>query len=243
MALLSVNAFADCKKVPIKIAVIDTGFGYMDRGHGAKLCLYGHKDFSNENRSTTSYGTISDLPLDTHSHGTNIAGIIDGYMANSGLDYCIVVIKYYSEMQTGAQNLDATARAIHYAVNLKVDFINYSGGGPDFSRGEYRAMKRAEKSGIKFIAAAGNEHKDIDQEENYYYPAAYRLKNIVTVGNWAYPGVINSSSNFGSNVNRWEIGTNVTAYGITMSGTSQATAVATGKIASESKNKCDIGAQ
>lgn len=54
-------------------------------------------------------------------------------------------------------------------------------------------------------------------------------------------GVQSKVSNYGKIVNRWEIGRSVSGYGIIQSGTSQATAVAMGKILSQNKNKCDIG--
>lgn len=63
-------------------------------------------------------------------------------------------------------------------------------------------------------------------------------KRIVVVGNKDSFGTRIKSSNYGKLVNRWEIGENQEAYGITLTGTSQATAVATGKLIGENKNKC-----
>src|SRR6185312_7300812 len=79
----------------IKVAVIDTGFGYDSLGHGAKLCKFGHKDFSGNNRVDFSYNTVTPIPLDSHGHGTNIIGIIDNQAKESGANYCIIVLKYY----------------------------------------------------------------------------------------------------------------------------------------------------
>jgi Subtilase family len=229
-----------CNKAPIRIAVIDTGFGYHDAGHDARLCQYGHKDFSNERQFTKNYVTKDIVPVDTHGHGTNIAGIIDGYAKAAHVNYCLVIIKYYSDSQTGSQNLRATIRAVNYAANIKADFINYSGGGPETNMFERAAVKRFLNQGGKFIAAAGNENEDLNNPENAYYPAMYD-KRIIVVANQGKDGVKSKTSNYGDVVTRWEIGEDVTAYGITMTGTSQATAVATGKIVSESQNKCDIG--
>jgi hypothetical protein len=50
------------------------------------------------------------------------------------------------------------------------------------------------------------------------------------VGNVDRSGKIANNSNYGKSITRWEIGVNVKAYGLIMSGTSQATATATGKI-------------
>jgi subtilisin family serine protease len=229
-----------CGKPPIRIVVVDTGFGYMDHGHDAKLCNYGHKDFSMEKQATRNYATKDAIPLDTHGHGTNIVGVIDGYLKQTHVNYCFVIVKYYSERQTGSQNLLATIRAFNYASNIHAEFINYSGGGPEQNPFERAAIKRFLDHGGKMIAAAGNEGEDLDQPENAYYPALYD-KRIIVVGNLGKNGVRYNSSNYGSAVTRWEVGQDVKAYDITMTGTSQATAVATGKIASESDNKCDIG--
>ena len=70
---------AVCLSPPIRIAVIDTGFGYNNLGHSATLCRFGHKDFTKSQKFTDKYGTIDKVPLDLHGHGTNIAGIIDTF--------------------------------------------------------------------------------------------------------------------------------------------------------------------
>lgn len=231
-----------CGKYPVKIAVIDTGFGYEDKGHESKLCRYGHRDFSNDNQFTTAYDTKVPVPLDVHSHGTNIAGIIDEYAKKSHLNYCIVVVKYFSAQQDGQQNLQAMVSAIRYAANIKADYVNISGGGNIFNYREYLQVERYLNGGGKLVVAAMNDNVSLDLPQNKVYPAMYD-KRIIVVGNNSASGVKSKSSNYGSVVTRWEIGEDVTAYGITMTGTSQATAVATGKIASENENKCDIGLQ
>ena len=105
---------------------------------------------------------------------------------------------------------------------------------------EKAAVKRFLDHSGKIIAAAGNEHASLELAENAYFPALYD-KRIIVVGNNTKDGVRSNSSNYGEPVTRWEVGEDVEAYGIVMTGTSQATAVATGKIISESDNKCDIG--
>lgn len=225
---------------PVRIVVIDSGFGYRDAGHEANLCKFGHRDFTGERQFTKNYVTKDPIPLDLHGHGTNIVGIIDGYAKRAGINYCIVVLKYYSERQSGQENLIGSIRAINYAANIKADFINYSGGGPEQDRVEHAAVKRFIKHGGTFVAAAGNEGQDLNSPESAYFPAMYR-DGIIIVGNLCKDGVKCSSSNYGKAVTRWEIGEDVEAFGLTMTGTSQATAVATGKLVAQSTNKCDIG--
>lgn len=204
------------------------------------MCRFGHKDFSIDGQFTKEYATADPIPVDTHGHGTNIVGIIDGYASKAYINYCIVVIKYYSDNQPGEINLFATIAAVKYATNIKADYINYSGGGYTGNVGELIAVSKYIDGGGTFVAAAGNEGRNLDQPINAYYPAMDD-KRIIVVGNKSESGVRSKSSNYGNVVKRWEVGENVTAYGITMTGTSQATAVATGKIVSTSHNKCDIG--
>ncbi len=229
-----------CKGVPIKIAVLDTGFGFKGLGHSARLCKYGHKDFSNASIFDSSYDTVVPVPKDTHGHGTNVAGVIDSYASKSNTNYCLVIIKYWSYSQTNEENLRASIKAYEYASNIGANFVNYSGGGPFFNEKEYKAVEKYLDRGGTFIAAAGNENSDIDDLDAAYYPAKYDNR-IIIVGNMSKNGVRSSKSNYGNSVNLWEIGENVEAYGIVLTGTSQSAAVATGKIVSESHNKCDIG--
>lgn len=179
-------------------------------------------------------------PKDDHGHGTHVAGII-GAIANpkSGVagvaqKVSIMAVKYYSDANPGSVNLRNTVRAINYAVDMGAKIINYSGGGPEFSEEEFQAIKRAEAKGVLFVAAAGNEHQDTDQVENYYYPSAYRLSNILSVAATDIHNNLLKSSNWGKNkVDVTAPGENIYStlpgnrFGY-MTGTSQATAFVTG---------------
>lgn len=255
LALTNASCDAATTKKTITIAVIDTG---IDASVG-KLCKYGHKDFTNNS-------IFSNPLLDTVGHGTHIAGLIRSH-AGEG-DYCLVAIKFYSESASGPENLRNMIRALRYAIDIKVDFINVSGGGPEGIDQEKNLIKEALDKGIKVVAAAGNEKRNLDIICDYF-PACYFPDRIVVVGNleitkdfrmlssdWkelavkagmghklnTYETKRASSSSYGSKVNRWEIGTNVLSalpggkagY---MTGTSQATAIATGKLVKERLSK------
>ncbi|MEK6705538.1 MAG: S8 family peptidase [Bdellovibrionota bacterium] len=179
-------------------------------------------------------------PLDVHGHGTHVAGII-GAMGNpksgvSGVAHnvSIMAVKYYSDANPGSVNLANTVRAINYAVDNGARIINYSGGGPEFSEEEYIAIKRAEARGVLVVAAAGNEHQDTDKKDNYYYPAAYRLPNIISVAATDMNNNLLTSSNWGkTRVDVAAPGERIYStlpsgrYGY-MTGTSQATAFVSG---------------
>ena len=229
-----------CDNTPIRVGVIDTGFGFMGLGKGAKLCKYGHRDFSVDQSFTSGYDTVTPVPLDTNGHGTNIVGIIDSYAKDSHVDYCIVIIKYHSDSQSGYKNTMAESEAMEYAANIKMDIVNISAGGPNANEYEYQQVERFLNNGGTLVAAAGNDDLNIDKPGNAFYPATYD-KRIIVVGNKTRTGIKSVTSNYGKSVTHWELGEDVAAYGITASGTSQSCAIKTGKLINEiHKNNCKI---
>ncbi len=201
----------------------DDGNGYVDDANGWNFV-------ANNNNLT-----------DTHGHGTHIAGIIGARGGNgygiSGLspNVSLMILKYYDP---NTNNLKNTIKAIKYAVQMKAHIINYSGGGIEFSAEEYAAIKQAERRGVLFISAAGNEKSNSDEKGKHYYPADYDLTNIISVTAINEATVektqVLSSSNYGvSTVDLAAPGENIystlpgNAFGL-MTGTSQATAFVTG---------------
>lgn len=267
LVLFPLTAFSfipqECEDKPIKVAIIDTGFGFnQEKQYDARLCRYGHKDFTTDQKFSTKFETKDPVPLDMHRHGTNVTGIIDAFGKAGKVNYCLVIIKYYSPTAMGTINLTNSIKALNYARNLNVDMINYSGGGIDKSEEEESAVKLFLDQGGTFVAAAGNERDDLDEKYSYY-PAMYDPR-IVSVGNAKVLkpdevhsyfsekhkkkeqlvqlsnsefGVPSESSNYGSKISRWEPGEDVKAYDIIMTGTSQSTAIATGKILVEKYRK------
>ena len=237
--LFSLASYSKCHGKPVTIGVIDTGFGFLGRGGDATLCPVGHKDFTIEKKFFTEAKTKDPVPMDMEGHGTNILGIIEDYAKAAHINFCIVVLKYHPSLWVpGNENLESTVRAINYATALKLDFINYSSGGTSPADSEREAVEKYLNAGGTLVVAAGNEGVDLDDAHNTYYPAEYD-KRIIVVGMLDDNGVKSSVSNYGSPVNRWEKGFHITGYGLTMSGTSQATATATGKLVSQQKNRCE----
>lgn len=202
---------------PITIAVIDTG---VDR-HIAHLCKYGHRSF------------IDSEPLKDHvGHGNQMASLINQQIKSPG-EYCIVSIKWFDPKAEASINIDNLQRAIQYAVNIKVAYMNISGGGLSADPDERSAVLTALNNGITIVAAAGNENSNLDKSCNYF-PACYDSR-IITVGNKQGRTTRQPSSNYGHYIKHWEVGTSVIsimpdgtrAIG---TGTSQATAITTGKL-------------
>ena len=229
----------------VKVAVIDTGVD-PKLLKGNSYCKSGHRDFTGQGLD------------DHHGHGTHISGIIDQYAKNYIFDgksyskidsieieYCQIIIKYWdSSTDVNTDPLMATIKALRYAIDQEVDIINYSGGGNEESKEEKELIKEALDKGIKVVAAAGNGARDkngsfkgYDISKKPYYPAAHDPR-IYVVGNITKTNTIVESSNTGNNVKYWEVGDRVlsrlpgSSYGY-MTGTSQATAVKTGKLVRE----------
>ena len=195
-----------CYAKQIRVAVIDTGFD-MTYSLDTKLCETGHKSFVPKQ-------TIQDI----YGHGTNIVGLITKYAERS--NYCLIIIKYYDK--NIKNNHVRFLKALEHAYNLNVDMINISAGGPGIFIPEYNLIKQILDSKIIINAAAGNESLNLD-DECIYYPACYDERIFVISSKNTI------KANKGEIVDKYENGKNQTGFGITLSGTSQATAIFTGK--------------
>jgi subtilisin family serine protease len=208
----------------IVVAIIDTG---LDLNH---INFHSHqKQTKLQEVDGWDFTTQTPYVRDENGHGTHIAGIISSIAPNITL----MPLKYYSPSLSEG-NLDRTVEAIEYAIDHHARIINYSGGGLTFSAKEQKAILRAEQEGILFVAAAGNEHKNLDLEENSYYPASYHLSNIISVAASDRNNELLKSSDWGKHqVDIVAPGDSVYSslpgnrYGF-LSGTSQATAWVTG---------------
>ena len=163
--------------------VDDDKNGYIDDVHGWS--------FVSQNHDLT----------DNHGHGTHISGILGAKGGNgkgvSGVspNVSIMTLKYFDPRSPGLNNLENTVKSIHYAVENGAHIINYSGGGLEFSKEEKAAISKAQKKGILFVAAAGNERSNSDQKK--YYPADYDLDNVISVTAIDPDKNILPSSNYG----------------------------------------------
>lgn len=165
----------------VKIAVIDTGFNKDVLTQNVKLCNDGHTDFTDS----------GDPFIDTNHHGTHVAGIIGAGLGKNS--YCIVILKYYDEHGLDENNIINTVKALKRAIELKVDIINYSGGGIAPFIEEHQAIEKALNAGIKVIVAAGNEHSDL--RKHPYYPACYDNR-IIMVGSTTEEGIDLDTTNY-----------------------------------------------
>lgn len=184
-------------------------------------------------------GRVTGDGVDRHGHGTHIAGILlygNKMHPDHGLagkdQLCdeveIISCKYY-DPKLPKDNLAESVRCIELATKLKVEYLNYSGGGTEFSSKERKAYEEYLKSGGTAVVAAGNERSDLRLHK--YYPASYGLdgkwKNFYVVENYGRDGERVPSSNYHPDAQQ-ETGENIlstlpaSTYGY-MTGTSQAT--------------------
>jgi subtilisin family serine protease len=167
----------------IKVVVVDTGFK-ENSNYTVPLCSGWHYD------ATTQVPTQTlNPPLDTHGHGTHIAGIIhqfaQGETLGAGLvfkytpgsleklksskktGYCLVIVKYYNK--AGENNAKAWTAALQYIRTIPGNLVvNFSGGGVNRMKAETEFVQEMLKRGNRIIAAAGNENSDMSKAPKYY---------------------------------------------------------------------------
>lgn len=199
----------------IKIAILDTGM--PDFKTNAKICPDGKVDL-----------TKTDM-FDKKQHGTNIMGIISDKLKD--VDYCLYIIKIFDVKGKTAY---ISGLVYLYSIMDDLDIVNLSLSGRDDWYLERTLIEGLTSKRIKIIAAAGNEHQDLDKVCKAF-PACY--SGVVSVGNLLKDGKTPSRySNYGKRVSVWRIGEDVCANSICESGTSQATAVYTAELALEMSN-------
>lgn len=254
---------------PVRVAVIDTGFGPW-KDHFIPLCKEGHAD-------TTTGGAIltKEPPHDPHGHGTHISTLIhqafSGAIVSDKNDkrsfndkisamkaakgYCQIIIRYYAPGQDEVRAGQAFTEAVRYAAAIKADFVNISGGGGVDIERERVLVKHMIERGVKVIAAAGNSGNDLSKAP--FYPAMDDPEvTVVGATNDFGSKEKISTSNYGAQVDVWEAGElllsvvpDVSGDGQPiwrkLTGTSQATAIVTGKKIKEfiSKRGKDAGSR
>ena len=250
----------EIKRPAITVAVIDTGadinhrelidYIWINPGESGKDAF--GRDKSNNGVDDDDNGFVDDIHgwnfvdnnndlLDSMGHGTHVSGIIKNESSKSPLidkrrnPVRLMILKYYDPDATDAQNIENTVKAINYAVKMRADIINYSGGGSLPNRFEKAAIESANSKHVIFVAAAGNNSKNNDIMN--YYPADYHLPNIISVAATDKSGEFVSFSNYGQNtVDIAAPGKQIFStlpgnkFGL-MSGTSQSTAFVTGVVA------------
>jgi len=146
--------------------------------------------------------------LDANGHGTHVAGIIGATGNNntgiSGVTWEVQLVPLRVFAGTNGSTSNVIA-AIAYAVQMGIPISNNSYEHLNYftySMALRDALQAAEDNGHLFIAAAGNNSTDIDQNPNY--PASFNNNNIHDFDNVISVAAINrhdalwANSNYGA---------------------------------------------
>ena len=241
----------------VVIAIVDTGLDFNnpelsqflwtnpgESGLDAK-----GKDKSKNGIDDDGNGFIDDLhgwdfveqkpeAQDHHGHGSHIAGLVLSQIKQlpQATHVRLMILKYYDQTYLSTDTLGHTIKAFRYATSMGAHIINYSGGGSQPNRAEYLALQEAQEKGLLLVAAAGNEGRNLSHGK--FFPANYPLGNIISITAVDSFHELLKTSNFsdhfvdlaapGKNQISWLPGSHLGP----MTGTSQATALATGAAAS-----------
>jgi subtilisin family serine protease len=155
------------------------------------------------------YGN-NDVMAGTPMHGTHVSGIIAASRNNNvGMNGIAdnVRIMTVRAVPDGDEHDKDVANAIRYAVDNGAKVINMSFGKSISPQKQWvdDAVRYAESKGVLLVHAAGNDAKDIDQNDNFpsadfKNDTAASASNWITVGASGDPaagGIIGSFSNYG----------------------------------------------
>ncbi|HKG45448.1 MAG TPA: S8 family serine peptidase [Pyrinomonadaceae bacterium] len=251
----------------LRIAVIDSGidFSHPDlknqRWQNEKETRDGKDQDGNgyiDDVSGWNFVTDDHAPTDENGHGTNIAGIIAAEGNNEiGIAGVLWKASLMSLRVLDANGVGDTASAIEaldYATENGAQVINLSWGSDAKSFFLKDAIRRSAKYGAVVVCSAGNESRDLGVQP--YYPASFDLPNLISVAASDPANNLVPVSNFGTLIptiaapGTEVLTTKANLRGVAtddggsyefVSGTSVATAIATGVIGLFKSASSDIG--
>ena len=238
----------------IVIAVIDTGTNIIHEDLMDSLWINPNEtidgidndnngyidDINGANTGVSPGGPLSGSINGDHYHGSHVAGIIAAKLNNSkGIaGVCpnckIMTIKANKPTDTSRYYTSSLVAGIEYATQMGASIINMSLGGPISSDTLYQAaIQAAISANIVTVAAAGNDHSNMDNTP--VSPASF--PEVIAVSATNGTEFDSSYSNFGSAIWVSAPGTDIAstmtgsnrAYAF-LSGTSMATPVVSGVI-------------
>ncbi len=180
----------------VRIAVLDTGVAYTQRGGTVR------SPDLNASTFVPGYDFVSNdsIPQDRNGHGTHVASTIaeatNNGFAMTGLAYGARIIPVRVLDDSGDGDASTIARGVRYAVRRGAQIINMSlEFASDVTARDIpqltKALKDARRAGVLVVAASGN-------EGHHYlvYPAAD--KTVLAVGATTQHGCVADFSNQGA---------------------------------------------
>lgn len=207
----------------VKVAILDTGINTT------------HEELTNVITCDISTADNALGTEDNNGHGTHIAALIGGTLDNgkggAGIAPECTLYSIKVSREAGRTDSASIIRALYKAMEENVDIVNVGFAGTEYSAMEESLYKQAYESGIAVFCPAGNGYSNVCT-----YPAAYKTTIAVAALDtgmtkapfsnydknvrYSVPGVgIYSASNEGPS-----------SY-VSMSGTSQASAIMAGTAA------------
>lgn len=182
------NIFRNVGEIPDN-GIDDDGDGFIDDVQGWDFHHNDNRVFDNE-------------PGDDHA--THVAGIIGARGNNavgvSGVCWRVTILPIKALGPNGG-SISNIINAYGYVKTLRdrgvnIRVVNNSYGGPARSLAAEDAINQLNQSGILFVAAAGNDHRDNRRFPTY--PANYSLPNVIAVAATAEGfGIDSFYSNYG----------------------------------------------
>ncbi len=149
------------------------------------------------------YNNDNDPLNTTDVHGTGmsigIGGLGNNGIGKAGINWSVRIMPIQIHTIGGAQTdqvITNVAAGLDYVVAKGVPISNNSWGDNTYSQAMFDAINGARAAGHLFVAAAGNLSQDMDA--NPFFPAAYNLDNIISVGGIDQFNQLTSGTNFGA---------------------------------------------
>ncbi len=197
----------------IKIGVVDSGVEQSHPMIESKIEIIDEQS----QVLTKNQQSIEDMD----GHGTHVIGIIVQGLKKTSVK--IVPFKnidgsYSEETKKNIKDNMGVPEIIEFAIKHKIKVLNFSQTYPFFQEEVFQALKKANDHGILIVAAAGNQKINLSTLEKVYlargknpdlvdsrpqansFPCAYKLENIICVGNYEKVGkkiIRVPESNFG----------------------------------------------
>lgn len=177
----------------VTVAVIDTGIDYRHPDLAANIWR-NTREIPGNGVDDDRNGFVDDVngfdfanrdnnPWDDNGHGTHVAGTIGAVGNNNvgvaGINRNVKLMPLKSFGSNGSASLLNIVSAVNYATTMGAKIINASFGGGGYSQAMFDAVQRANRSGVLFVAAAGNNGRNTDFQPQF--PAAYNLPNVISV--------------------------------------------------------------